>query len=250
MTVEEIAFDKYAAKGAYHWVELYGPVHRRNAFTIARYACVRAALAQHGLGRGQAVLDIGCGDGALAGLLAATLGVAVSGVDTVPRALELARAEFAKRGLKGTFDRIDGYAYPHADASFDAAVCSDVIEHVGDPRALLREAWRVTKPGGVVVMTTPVRYTEAPLDRLHVQEFFPCEFERLCAETLGVPVTVRLSHPVAWLELYVQPTWLGRIVRLGVNMAAAAGHNVFETMGRFRAASTQTMIAVKPADRS
>ena len=42
--MNEIAFDKYRIKGAYHWVECFGPVHRLNAFTLGRYQVVIDAL--------------------------------------------------------------------------------------------------------------------------------------------------------------------------------------------------------------
>lgn len=247
MSMSEVAFDKYAVKGAYHWTELFGPIHRRNAYTMARYGAVLAALQGSGLGRGARVLDVGCGDAALTGLIASKLGARVTGIDTVPLSIELARSEFAKRRLTGEFTLIDGYSYPFADAAFDAVVSSDVIEHVMEPSALLKEMWRVLAPGGSAVLTTPVRYTEEPLDRMHVQEWFPGDFTRLCEAAFGVPVKLELSHPVAWSELYASPApLLGRTVRLGVNIAAALGHNVFARMGSLRAPSTQTVIAVKP----
>jgi SAM-dependent methyltransferase len=50
---------------------------------------------------------------------------------------------------------IDRSPLPYADAQFDAVTCSEVIEHLENFRALLREAHRVLKPGGVLVLTTP-----------------------------------------------------------------------------------------------
>jgi SAM-dependent methyltransferase len=239
MNTGEVAFDKYALKGAYHWDELFGPVYRRNAYTMARYGTVLAALRGGKIRRGARVLDVGCGDAALTGLIAKKLGAHVTGIDTVPLSIELAKTEFARRRLAGKFLLIDGYAYPFLD---------DVIEHVMEPLALLNEIWRVLAPGGTAVLTTPVRYTEKPLDRMHVQEWFPGDFAKLCEGGFGAPVELRLSHPVAWSELYSSPApVLGRSVRLAVNVAAVLGKNVFAHMGSLRAPSTQMAVAIKPS---
>ena len=47
---------------------------------------------------------------------------------------------------------------PFADASFDLVWSSEVIEHLADPAASLAELWRVTRPGGELVLTTPNSY--------------------------------------------------------------------------------------------
>ena len=44
---------------------------------------------------------------------------------------------------------------PYADGEFDLVTCSEVIEHLENYRALVREARRVLKPGGLLVLTTP-----------------------------------------------------------------------------------------------
>ncbi|HEX9395520.1 MAG TPA: class I SAM-dependent methyltransferase [Burkholderiales bacterium] len=50
---------------------------------------------------------------------------------------------------------IDKSPLPYADSEFDVVTCSEVIEHLENFRALLREAHRVLKPGGLLVLTTP-----------------------------------------------------------------------------------------------
>jgi SAM-dependent methyltransferase len=44
---------------------------------------------------------------------------------------------------------------PYPDAQFDLVTCSEVVEHVENYRALLRESFRITASGGIVVVTTP-----------------------------------------------------------------------------------------------
>lgn len=244
--MSEIAFDKYQIKGAYHWVECFGPVHRMNAFTLGRYQIVIDALRNPRLGQNPSVLDVGCGDAALSGLLAMQLNARIEGVDVTPGSIELARAEFAKRKLPGHFQLVDGYAYPFPDSSFCAVVCSDVIEHVQKPAQMLAEMWRVLAPGGVLVVTTPVRYTEQPLDPMHAQEWFPEQFKRFCQDALGASVELKLSHPVALAELYASPSPLmGRVSRLAMNLMAKLGYNPFCRSNGFRASAAQAVIARK-----
>ena len=239
----EVAFDKYGAKGAYHWVEYFGPVHRINAYTRARYDAIVRVLQANGIGPASRVLDVGCGDAALAGLIAMRLGAGVDGIDTTPMSIELARTEFKRRRLKGEFRLIDSYEYPFEPGTFDAVVCSDVIEHVNKPDTMLREMWRVLKPGGVLAITTPIRTTEQPLDPNHVQEWFADEFRRLCEDALDVRVELRASHAVAFADLYAAPNTLGRISRLSMNVLTKLGYNVFSRTTGFRVWSTQMVVA-------
>lgn len=87
------------------------------------------------LPQGARVLDIGCGDGALAEQLQKLRpDLAFSGVDV--------RARTAARIPVQTFD---GRTLPCPAASFDAALLADVLHHTDDPRALLHEARRVAR---------------------------------------------------------------------------------------------------------
>ncbi|MBI1245720.1 MAG: methyltransferase domain-containing protein [Alphaproteobacteria bacterium] len=228
MTEAEIEFDKYEKKGAYHWSEIEGSRGQLNAYTLGRYMLAVDCLRAAGVSRGARVADIGCGDGALAGMLSRELDAEVVGIDPSAAAIGHARAEFARRSWRGEFVVGDAYATGLPDASFDAAISADVIEHVRHPDRLLAEARRILKPGGVFVVTTPQRVSERPLDPLHVQEWFPEEFAQMCATHFGPVEVHRQTHPVFWYELY---RWAGGrfgwLVRLAINAAAARGSNPF-----------------------
>jgi methionine biosynthesis protein MetW len=96
------------------------------------------------------VLDIGCGDGGTAGVWAAKEGCAYVGVDVSANAVRDARA----RGLDARLIE-DAAALPFEDDDFDAVVCIDVLEHLFDPLAAVRESARVLAPGGVAIYATP-----------------------------------------------------------------------------------------------
>jgi SAM-dependent methyltransferase len=53
-------------------------------------------------------------------------------------------------------DRVDLEALPYADGSFDAVICSHVLEHVGDDRVAMGELLRVLRPAGVAWVMVPV----------------------------------------------------------------------------------------------
>ena len=91
-----------------------------------------------------AVIDVGCGDGAFLATLPQSC---KQGVEFNPKAVENAQ----KRGLNV---RQDGLSQVH-DASFDAVTLFHVLEHLTDPLDLLREACRVLRPGGKLVISAP-----------------------------------------------------------------------------------------------
>ncbi len=192
-------FYKYAQRGAYHWGFVSSHPLRHHCPTTARYRAVLAAVSDW---KGQDVVDVGCGDGALAGWLVKA-GARVTGVEPEADGRGLAKATFKKHGQPGTYvaQTMDLPA-----GGFDIAVCSDVIEHVSDPLALLGEISRLLKPGGRLVVTTPIRLTEIPLDPHHDQEFFPSEFQSL-VETIFNDVTLTKHIPMPGLMLYYWRPW-------------------------------------------
>ncbi|PPK95913.1 methyltransferase family protein [Kineococcus xinjiangensis] len=101
---------------------------------------------------GTTLLDVGCGAGSITADLAALVAPgAVVGVDTSAEALDAARAHCARRGVEGvTFTAADATALPFPDDSFDVVHAHQVLQHLPDPVAALREMRRVCRPGGYV----------------------------------------------------------------------------------------------------
>lgn len=82
------------------------------------------------------IIDVGCGIGSYG------RGLRADGYDWFGIEIDAADcAELTRLGLPHA--RTDGRTLPGADASFDAALCLDVLEHIDDPRAFLREVSRV-----------------------------------------------------------------------------------------------------------
>jgi SAM-dependent methyltransferase len=94
------------------------------------------------------ILDAGCGSGR--NMVELARHGTVTGVELSQTSVELARA-------RGCGEVVDGSVLdmPFADASFDLAVSLDVIEHLDDDIAALRELRRVVRPGGALLVTVP-----------------------------------------------------------------------------------------------
>lgn len=101
---------------------------------------------------GRTLLDVGGGPGYFADAFDAA-GLSYVGVEPDPREMHAGPA--GDRGA-GRFVRASGMALPFADDSLDVCLSSNVAEHVRDPWLMGREMLRVTKPGGLVVLSYTV----------------------------------------------------------------------------------------------
>jgi ubiquinone/menaquinone biosynthesis C-methylase UbiE len=100
------------------------------------------------------LLDVGCGPGTVTVDLARILaGGSVIGVDAAPEVLGAARDHAAAVGYGNvSFREASAYELPFDDGSFDVVYAHQLLQHLSDPVAALREMRRVTKPGGLVAV--------------------------------------------------------------------------------------------------
>ena len=125
-------------------------VVRSHAARTAESSC--GYLLAH-LHPGTSLLDVGCGPGSITVDLAARVAPGrVRGVEVVAGPLERARADAAAHGVEVDFAVDDGYVLSEPDASWDVVHAHQVLQHVSDPVAVLRELRRVTRPGGLVAV--------------------------------------------------------------------------------------------------
>jgi SAM-dependent methyltransferase len=97
------------------------------------------------------VLEVGCGTGVHAALLAEA-GARVTAVDLTPTAVELTQRRLAVRGLSATVVEADAEQLPFPDASFDFVWSWGVIHHSADTGRVVAEIARVLRPGGRVTL--------------------------------------------------------------------------------------------------
>jgi 2-polyprenyl-6-hydroxyphenyl methylase / 3-demethylubiquinone-9 3-methyltransferase len=102
---------------------------------------------------GSRALDVGCGGGLLTEEIAA-MGFCVTGIDPSVRSLEIARAHAAQESLRIEYRVGYGHDLPFENESFDVVFCCDVLEHVTEWDAVIRDIARVLRGGGVIMYDT------------------------------------------------------------------------------------------------
>src|ERR1700722_1991513 len=184
------------------------------------------------------ILDAGCGSGRFMVELS-KLG-AVTGVELSDTSVDLAR----RRGL-GEVVAGSVLEMPFADASFDLAVSLDVIEHLEDDLAALRELRRTVAPGGALLVTVPAyQWLWSGHDEInhHHRRYTRCSLQRAAEQAgweqvrttyfnsllLPVAVLLRLLDRVntktteSSLDLWVPPAPLNRLLELPLSLEAGA----------------------------
>jgi len=101
---------------------------------------------------GAAVADVGCESGFIAKAFLRRCRLLYL-IDIDPALLEKARARLGDRGTRYIGADASGIDLP--DGAADVTIASEILEHVPDERAVLREACRITRPGGRVIVSVP-----------------------------------------------------------------------------------------------
>jgi O-antigen biosynthesis protein len=130
---------------------------------------------------GKKVLDIACGEGYGTRLLS-EVAASVIGVDISTEVVAHARRKYGEESHL-TFQVGACGAIPLPDASVDAVVSFETLEHIGEHELMLREVKRVLNPSGILIMSTPDKLycSDIPNNNnpFHIRELYEAEFRSL-----------------------------------------------------------------------
>lgn len=112
------------------------------------------------------VLDIGAGAGIVEQMNFKGKAGTIVGIDLDERVLENPWIDEAHHG--------DASSTPFSDGEFDVIICDNVLEHIAEPKAFLKEVSRILKPGGLFLGKTPNKFHYMPL----IARFTPLWFHK------------------------------------------------------------------------
>jgi len=143
--------------------------------------------------KGEHILDVGCGTGFFARNVAKN-GAKVVALDMSENMLKVAKEIARKENLKIKFVKGNAEKLPFKNSSFDKLIAVDLIQHLNEPKEFIKEASRVVKKGGKIVLAWPHSKS------LYRMKYY---FEKLILQR-NLPFT-------AWLPVSLVERWLKNV---------------------------------------
>ena len=104
------------------------------------------------IAKGGKILEIGCGIGNISRQLG-HYGYFVTGIDSDPVSIDVANSKNTKTNIR--FLNVNAEDYANNENSFDAIICSEVLEHLISPDSIIKLAKKMLKTDGIFVVTVP-----------------------------------------------------------------------------------------------
>ena len=166
-TVDPAEIERFARIAEEWWDPRgkFAPLHRLNP---VRLGFIRDHAAAHWQRnplsgaplQGLSLVDIGCGGGLICEPMA-RLGATVTGIDAAERNVAVARLHAAGQELAIDYRESTAEAMASGGAQFDIVLALEIVEHVSDVDLFLQSCGRLTKPGGLVFLSTLNRTAKA-----------------------------------------------------------------------------------------
>jgi len=181
------------SEGEYGWEERIQGKSRGLSEHVARYSFARSL-------KGSVVLDAACGVGYGTAMLRSSGRSVVVGVDMSLDACRHAQHEYGACVVSS-----DVSALPFKNDTFDLAVSFETIEHIPAPEKLLGELFRICKPRGLLVLSTPNSLVYPKGNPFHLLEFDRGEIEQLI-QMSGFRIVATMGQ----LFRFYSPLWARR----------------------------------------
>ncbi|MBB5519141.1 bifunctional 2-polyprenyl-6-hydroxyphenol methylase/3-demethylubiquinol 3-O-methyltransferase UbiG [Amphiplicatus metriothermophilus] len=167
-SVDPAEIEKFS-KMAAEWWDPFGKFRPLHKFNPIRLGYIRDAACAHFRRdrrarrplEGLRLLDVGCGGGLVCEPMS-RLGATVVGIDAAPANIEVAKLHAAEAGLDIDYRAATLEALLEAgEPPFDIVLNLEVVEHVADPAAFLKDSAALVKPGGLMIVATINRTLKA-----------------------------------------------------------------------------------------
>lgn len=205
-------------------VGYYDEVYRRRRGVQSRWHHDKFTFFRKFIAAGESHLDIGCGPGTFIASLPAT--VRSTGVDIAADQIEYANRHNAREGA--TYVAIAPGPLPFGDESFDVVTAIELVEHLPAEAIsrLVREAWRVLKPGGRALISTPNYASMWPMVEALVNRLGPVSYDRQHIARLNARTLRHALEAAPWTRLEI------RAYQFLAPFAAALGWEAADLLGR------------------
>jgi len=158
------------------------------------------------------ILDIGCGAGTLA-LYLSSKGHNVTGIDISTQAIKACKVSAKNLNLNTKFYNKD-FMSNDLKEKYDLVIFSEVIEHLPDDKKALKKIYKLLKPAGILLLSTPS--IKAPLHRLgltrkfdtevgHLRRYTKFSISKLIRDSDLKIITIRQTEGILRNFLYVNP---------------------------------------------